>query len=89
MKSIVNTANVRAIIYHSVAVITVVICVLVYFGELSEHFSYVAGITLFFVDYIAQLFDPHPHNQGFLYKKLVSSVVSVKKVCVKCCNIKK
>ena len=59
--------RVRGTFYHMVALVFLISTTLWYFGYLSDKMSYIITAFLFVVDYIAEMYDPHPDNPGPWY----------------------
>lgn len=59
--------RVRATFYHMVALVFLLSTALWYYGLLSDKASYIITAVLFVVDYIAEMYDPHPDNPGPWY----------------------
>ena len=59
--------RVRGSFYHMVALIFLVSTALWYFEIVSDKMSYIITAILFVVDYIAEMYDPHPENPGPWY----------------------
>lgn len=57
----------RATFYHMVALVFLASTGLWYFGLMSDKVSYIVTAVLFVVDYIAEMYDPHPDNPGPWY----------------------
>lgn len=65
MKSLLfGRHRVRANFYHLVGVLYLVTMVLWIGDLLSDSFATWFGFFLFAVDYLAQMYDPHPDNPG-------------------------
>lgn len=60
--------HVRTKVYHCVALIFVIGTVLWYFELISDKASYILTAILFVIDYIAEMYDPHPDKPGPWYK---------------------
>lgn len=56
--------RVRATFYHVGAVVFLITTALTIFGIIGVTGSYIITATLFVVDYIAEMYDPHPENPG-------------------------
>lgn len=68
MKSIFGRHRIRANFYHFVSALYVLTMVLWGLDILTDFASTWIGFTLFVVDYIAQMYDPHPDNPGPWFK---------------------
>jgi len=65
---ILDKHGVRAMFYHMVSIVFLTSTGLWFFGHLSDKTSYILTATLFVVDYIAEMYDPHPKNPGPWYR---------------------
>lgn len=65
--SIFGRHRVRATFYHMVALVFLFSIMLWYFGYVSDKISYILTAILFIVDYVAEMYDPHPDNPGPWY----------------------
>ncbi len=61
--------HIRANFYHMVSIIFLAVTFLWYVGLLDDDTSYTITAILFIVDYLAEMFDPHPDNSGVWYKR--------------------
>ncbi len=61
--------RVRSAFYHIGALVFIGITVLQFLGIVSESFAYMTTALLFVVDYLAEMFDPHPDNMGTWYER--------------------
>jgi hypothetical protein len=59
---------VRATFYHLIAVIFLATTALWAVGLVSAAWSFYISATLFVVDYIAEMYDPHPDSPGPWFK---------------------
>lgn len=57
----------RTTFYHMVSIIFLLSTVFYVMGYLSDKTSYILTAALFVVDYIAEMYDPHPKNPGPWY----------------------
>lgn len=69
MKTIFGRHHVRANFYHFVSILYVLTMALWGLDILSDMASTWIGFTLFLIDYIAQMYDPHPDNPGPWFKR--------------------
>lgn len=69
MKSIFGRHRIRANFYHFVSFLYVLTMILWGVGALTDMASTWIGFTLFVIDYIAQMYDPHPENPGPWFKR--------------------
>ena len=65
--TILGRHRIRATFYHFVALVFLISTALWYFGFISDFVSFVITALLFVVDYIAEMYDPHPENPGPWY----------------------
>ncbi len=65
--TILGRHRIRATFYHFVALVFLASTALWYFGFISDLTSYMITAILFIVDYIAEMYDPHPENPGTWY----------------------
>ena len=68
MKSLFHRHRVRATFYHMIAIIFLVSTGLWLAGILSDTTCFYISSTLFLVDYIAEMYDPHPDTPGPWFK---------------------
>lgn len=61
--------RVRASFYHIGALLFIGITLFNIVGILSDNIAYLLTCILFVVDYLAEMFDPHPENMGTWYEK--------------------
>ena len=61
--------RVRASFYHIGALLFIGFTALNFMNIISETQAYVLTSVLFVVDYIAEMFDPHPDNMGAWYER--------------------
>jgi len=61
--------RVRASFYHLGALLFLGITALNYADIVGDTQAYVLTCILFIIDYIAELFDPHPDNMGTWYER--------------------
>lgn len=59
--------RVRATFYHIVAIIFVIQTIFWIMGFMSDKASFIVTAILFVLDYIAEMYDPHPDNPGSWY----------------------
>ena len=57
----------RATFYHMISSVFLFSTALWYFGYMSDKTSYILTAMLFVIDYIAEMYDPHPENPGPWY----------------------
>lgn len=69
MKKIFGRHHVRANFYHFVSLLYVLTMVIWGLGIISGAVSTVIGAILFAIDYLAQMYDPHPNNPGPWFKR--------------------
>lgn len=60
--------RVRATFYHTVAVIFLFSTALWAMGLMSDKVSFIVTAVLFVVDYLAEMYDPHPDAPGPWFK---------------------
>lgn len=60
--------HVRAKFYHLVSLLFVIVTALWMMDIVSDKFSTITSLTLFAIDYIAEMYDPHPENPGPWFK---------------------
>jgi len=58
----------RARFYHVVSIIFLLTMVLWGVGIIPDKVSTIIGAVLFVVDYLAEMYDPHPENPGPWFK---------------------
>jgi len=68
MKTIFKRHRIRATFYHGIAAIFLFTTMLYFAGVISEGTSFVITAILFVVDYVAEMYDPHPDNPGAWFK---------------------
>ena len=56
--------RVRATFYHSVAVIFLIVAGLQTCDAIDGNTAFWWGVVLFFADYLAEMYDPHPETPG-------------------------
>tara|TARA_R100001594_G_scaffold1048_1_gene4342 strand:+ start:9296 stop:9535 length:240 start_codon:yes stop_codon:yes gene_type:complete len=61
--------RVRTSFYHIGALLFLCITALTYMNILSDSVAFILTSILFVVDYIAEMFDPHPDNMGTWYER--------------------
>lgn len=61
---IIGNHRIRAVFYHVIALLFILTSILWYFQWISDKTSFVISACLFFIDYLAELYDPHPDNPG-------------------------
>lgn len=64
MKSIFGRHHVRANFYHFVSFLYILTMAFWGLHIISDTASTLIGFTLFAIDYLAQMYDPHPDNPG-------------------------
>ena len=64
MRTIFGRHRVRANFYHFVSCLYVLVMIFWGIGILPDMASTIIGFVLFAIDYIAQMYDPHPDNPG-------------------------
>lgn len=69
MKSIIGRHRIRANFYHFVSLLYVLTMALWGLAILSDMLSTWIGFALFAIDYLAQMYDPHPNNPGPWFKR--------------------
>ena len=60
--------RVRATFYHMVAIVFLISTALWLMGIVDDKMSYYITAVLFVVDYLAEMYDPHPENPGPWFK---------------------
>ena len=68
MRTIFGRHRVRANFYHFVSCLYVLVMIFWGIGWMPDMASTIIGFILFLVDYIAQMYDPHPDNPGPWFK---------------------
>ncbi len=68
IKRIFGRHHIRANFYHAVAVTFLLSVILWKFHVISDLTSYIISVFLFVVDYLAEMYDPHPENPGRWFK---------------------
>ena len=68
MKTIFKRHRVRATFYHTTAFLVVLTMIAVPMNWISADTGFIATVALFFIDYIAEMYDPHPDNPGPWFK---------------------
>ena len=66
---IFNKHSIRSNFYHAVSLVFVVSTTLWACDVIDDKTSTIIGAVLFFADYLAHMFDPHPENTGPWYKR--------------------
>ena len=61
--------RVRASFYHLGALLFIAITIMTYMTILSTGVAFILTSILFVVDYLAEMFDPHPENMGTWYER--------------------
>lgn len=61
--------HIRANFYHLVSALFVVSMALWYFDIISDHVATIVSFALFIVDYIAEMYDPHPDAPGPWFRR--------------------
>ena len=79
--NILGRHRVRATFYHIVAIIFLISTLLWYVGLLSDKASYMVTAVLFVVDYLAEMYDPHPDNPGPWYSHFHRMMGETEPVC--------
>lgn len=64
MKSLFYRHRVRATFYHTAAIIFLVTTMLWAGGIVSDAWSFYISASLFAIDYVAEMYDPHPDSPG-------------------------
>jgi len=64
MNRFLGRHRVRTSFYHMVAALFLFSTVFWYFEIISDKTSFIIGMILFTVDYIAEMYDPNPDNPG-------------------------
>ena len=64
MTALFGRHRIRATFYHLVAIVFLISTVLCAVGWIGDKASYVITAILFVVDYLAEMYDPHPDNPG-------------------------
>lgn len=64
MKSIFGRHRVRSTFYHTSAAIVAVVTVASLLSLLSMKLCLIITTLAFFIDYLAEMYDPHPDNMG-------------------------
>lgn len=64
MKTLFGRHRVRSTFYHVIAAVVVVSTIASLIGLMSVTVCLVITTVLFFVDYLAEMYDPHPENPG-------------------------
>ena len=60
--------HIRATFYHGIALVFLLGTGLWYFDVLSDKGSFILTAILFVVDYLAEMYDPHPDHPGPWFK---------------------
>ena len=68
MKTLFKRHRVRATFYHIVACIFLFATWLWAIDLISDSTSFIISATLFIVDYLAEMYDPHPDSPGPWFK---------------------
>ena len=61
--------RIRAVFYHGSVVIAVAILIAWEFGLVSDNISVYAPVAVLVIDWIAEMYDPHPDNPGPWFKR--------------------
>ena len=61
--------RIRAIFYHGSVVVAVAILVAWNFGLVSDKVSVYAPVVVLIIDWVAEMYDPHPDNPGPWFKR--------------------
>lgn len=69
MKTLFGKHRVRSTFYHVTAAIVVVSTLAQMLGLMSITFCFYVTTVVFFTDYIAEMFDPHPENPGSWFER--------------------
>jgi len=69
MKTLMGRHRVRSTFYHLVAIVFLVTTVLYFSGVISETVSFYVTAVLFVIDYLAEMYDPHPDSPGPWFKR--------------------
>jgi hypothetical protein len=59
----------RSSFYHLVSTLFVLTTFLWFFNLISDDTSFCISLVLFFTDYLAMMFDPHPKNMGSWFER--------------------
>ncbi len=68
MYSIFGRHRVRATFYHMTALVVVLSTLSQMLGLMSITACFYITTVIFFVDYLAEMYDPHPDNMGVWFK---------------------
>ncbi len=66
---LIGKHHIRANFYHMVSLIFVTTTAFWFFGVLGDRTTYTITSILFIIDYLAEMFDPHPENSGIWYRR--------------------
>ena len=66
---LIGKHHVRANFYHLVSLLFVTSVILWSFDIIGDQLSFIISATLFIVDYIAEMYDPHPDAPGPWFKR--------------------
>jgi len=69
MKSLFGKHRMRASFYHIGALVFIGITLFTYLNIISTSTGFVINAVLFVIDYLAEMFDPHPDNPGVWYRR--------------------
>lgn len=69
MPNILGRHHFRARFYHLISLIFIVVTALWIMDVVSDKTATIFSMTLFIVDYIAEMYDPHPDNPGPWFKR--------------------
>ena len=64
MRSLFHRHRVRGTFYHGVAIIFLLATLAWSLGLISDIAGFYISATLFLIDYIAEMYDPHPDSPG-------------------------
>jgi len=60
--------RVRATFYHIIAIVFLIVAGMVEGGLINERTGFWLGLILFVIDYVAEMYDPHPESPGPWFK---------------------
>ncbi len=66
--SLFHRHRVRATFYHAIAAIFILMTAGWMLGLISDTMSFYISASLFIIDYIAEMYDPHPESPGPWFK---------------------
>ena len=61
--------RIRAVFYHASVVIAVAVLIMWELGWVSDTTSVYAPVAVLIIDWIAEMYDPHPDNPGPWFKR--------------------